>query len=680
MIVYIDFEYRNTKEERRDLVAVALRLDDGPIKTYWLHNHKANKEEITKMFLLLKEKRATFCAFNVCAEAGSFIALGLNPIKFKWIDLQIEHKMLCNSYDRVMYGKQLINGKEKFTVRNTRKPWEEQGSKEDNTKPQVSLVACTYKHLGIIEDLEKKNKMRELIVNSKEFSKEDEEEILDYCGGDISNLELILARILHLYQHRLPTKKFSGPNLFPEILYRGETAARIAVVECTGIPVDVEKVHSLAKNIPNIMRECAEEINTLFPHPKIFTWNKKQNKYSRVMKNIYHYIDNSPLKSVWPLTKNEKYSLDDKTLSKFFSFKHEYPEDNFFAQYIRYNRLYSSLKGLSYREAGDTSLKTNCFFDYLGDDGRTRPYLNPYGAQTSRYQPKSTGFPFLLPAWVRSVVYPKKGRSIVGIDYGQQEFLIGGLLANDQNMIQAYISGDPYIFLAKKAGAIPPEGTKKSHGKERNLFKQVTLSVGYGAQKKALARTLTNSLGEVYTEQQAQDLIDMYYKIYKNYGEYLDKIYHQLNYVPFGKYIDDGCIKLPDGWYLFGDNHKPTSIRNMKIQGLGGCVLRKAVALCQDAGLSVIAPLHDAIYIEIDSNKLDKIDVFADCMTKAFIYFFNNEEAKEIKLDADIWGPDQIEGEIITPKGMKVKSQKYYIDERATSEYNKFEKYFNTKL
>jgi DNA polymerase I-like protein with 3'-5' exonuclease and polymerase domains len=676
MLCYLDFEYRKTCEQRRDLVAVAMRLDDGPVKTFWLHNHEENKKLITGIMRELREKGATLVSFNVCAEAGSLISLGINPIKFKWVDLQIEHKMLCNSYDRIAYGKQLIDGKVKTTKRNIRKPWDEKSSAEDNSKAQTSLVACTYKHLGIIEDLAKKNRLREMIVNSESFTKEQEQEILEYCGGDITNLSLILSNVLYLYQHILPTKKFSRQSLFEEIVYRGRAAARIAVVECTGIPVDVERVHNLAKNVPHILKECSEEINTLFPDPKIFTWNKKENRYSKIMVNIYHYIDNSPLKDTWPKTETGKYSLKDEDLSKLFNFKHDYPEDNFFAQLIRYTRLQKSLKGLSYRKPGDTSLDTNCFFDYLGSDGRVRPYLNPYGAQTSRYQPKATGFPFLLPSWVRSVVYPKAGRSIVSIDYGQQEFLIGGLLANDEDMIQAYISGDPYIYLAKKAGAIPPDGTKKTHGKERNLFKQVTLSVGYGAQKRALARTLTNTLGEEYTEQQAQNLIDLYFKIYSNYGKYLDSIYHQVNYIPFGRYVEDKCIKLPDGWYMFGDNNKPTSIRNMKIQGLGGCVLRKAVELCQEAGLSVIAPLHDALYIEIESNQPHKIDIFAQCMKDAFIFFFDNEGAKEIKLDADMWGPDHVEGEYTTPKGMKVKTQKHYIDERSVSEYNKFSKYF----
>jgi len=654
-----------------------MRLDDGPVKSFWLHNHKENQEMLKEGLIQLRDKNVTFVSFNVCAEAGSFISLGLNPIKFKWIDLQIEHKMLCNSYDRIAYGKQLIDGKVKNTQRNTRKPWEDKHNREDNSKPQTSLVACTYKHLGIIEDLEKKNRIREMIVNTKEFNEEQKQEILDYCGGDINNLGLILANVLFLYQNKLPTKKFSGPDLFKEIIYRGRAAARIAVVECTGIPIDVERTHNLARNVPNILKECAEEINQLFPDPKIFKWNKKENKYSKEMKNIYHYIDNCNLKDAWLRTETGKYSLKDEDLSKLFNFKHDYPKDNFFAQLIRYTRLQKSLKGLSYRKPGDTSLDTNCFFDYLGSDGRVRPYLNPYGAQTSRYQPKATGFPFLLPSWVRSIVYPKRGRSIVSIDYGQQEFLIGALLANDDTMIQAYVSGDPYIYLAKKAGAIPPDGTKKTHGKERNLFKQVTLSVGYGSQKKALARTLTNTLGEEYTEQKAQELIDTYFKIYNNYGKYLDSIYTQINHIPFGKYVDDKCIKLPDGWYMFGDNNKPTSIRNMKIQGLGGCVLRKAIELCQDSGLSVIAPLHDALYIEIESKRLDKVDLFAKCMKDAFVYFFENENAKEIKLDGDIWGPDHTDGELVTPGGMTLKSQQYYIDERSVSEYKKFSKYFN---
>ena len=59
---------------------------------------------------------------------------------------------------------------------------------------------------------------------------------------------------------------------------------------------------------------------------------------------------------------------------------------------------------------------------------------------------------------MRSLCRPPKGKIIVGIDYKSEEFLISGLLANDKNMLDAYESGDVYLYFAKLAGAVPKDG------------------------------------------------------------------------------------------------------------------------------------------------------------------------------------------------------------------------------
>ena len=135
--------------------------------------------------------------------------------------------------------------------------------------------------------------------------------------------------------------------------------------------------------------------------------------------------------------------------------------------------------------------------------------------------------------------------------------------------------------------------------------------------------------------------------------------------------------ELKDGWIMWGDNDNKRSVSNVPIQGMGSCILRKAIALAQDAGLKVIFPLHDALYIEYDSEDLHAIDTLSDCMREAFLYFFDDKEAAGlIGLDANIWSPDYKDGQYLTPKGMSVKGQTIYIDERSESEYQRFSKYF----
>ena len=54
------------------------------------------------------------------------------------------------------------------------------------------------------------------------------------------------------------------------------------------------------------------------------------------------------------------------------------------------------------------------------------------------------------------------------------------------------------------------------------------------------------------------------------------------------EYKIKGYIFLPDGWFMWGDNDNFRSVGNVPIQGLGSCIMRKAVELAQDRGLDVI--------------------------------------------------------------------------------------------
>jgi DNA polymerase I-like protein with 3'-5' exonuclease and polymerase domains len=79
------------------------------------------------------------------------------------------------------------------------------------------------------------------------------------------------------------------------------------------------------------------------------------------------------------------------------------------------------------------------------------------------------------------------------VDWSQQEFGIGASLSGDAAMVEAYRSGDPYLTFGKQAGRVPPDGTKQTHGAERDLFKTCVLGVQYGMEAESLARRIGKS-------------------------------------------------------------------------------------------------------------------------------------------------------------------------------------------
>lgn len=334
---------------------------------------------------------------------------------------------------------------------------------------------------------------------------------------------------------------------------------------------------------------------------------------------------------------------------------------------VRYLKLKQNLNG--FVPGGKKS-----FWDAVGPDKRVRPYFNIYGSLSGRSQPGSTSFLFLKPAWMRSLCMPEKGKAIVSIDYGSEEYLISALVSGDYAMVEAYESGDVYLDFAKRAGLAPKNATKQTHKKERDMAKPIVLSMSYLQTAKGLASKLSNDLNREVTEEEAKDYIDAFYEAYPDLKKWQADIQKQ--------YLKEKHLRLKCGWTLWGDSDNFRSYVNFNIQGLGGSIMRKAVEFADEAGLKVILTLHDAIFIEIDSDDYGAIDTLRDCMLRGFIHYFDDKKsASTIKMDPHVWSPDYPEedGEIVTPKGWKVFRSQRYIDDRSVSEYESFKKYFENR-
>lgn len=668
----IDFEYRKSNEFKMDLVCVAYAIEGEETQTLWLHGDEDAKNQFKEYLIDFRDSGGVLVCFNASAEGHSLISLGLDPTRFKWIDIQQEFKMQTNHYDRLKYGKVYAAGN--IIKTSTRKTYYGPTRKGRFHKAaDHNLATCTLKYLNQKIDIIEKNKMRDLILKVPKFSELHKKRILKYCSGDIKDLFTIYNKQLEYYK-KLPTRKHSRDTLELEILYRGESSARSCLMESIGIPINMRKAKNLASKVQTILDECAKEITGYFPDINPFEWDKSNNRMKKNTKNIKNYIkSNTKLAKKWEKTPTGDICLKLEAFTEHFSFSHDYPTDNLYAQMIRYLKLAKLFNGLKPNKKGEES-----FFDAVGSDDRVRGFYNVYRAQSGRFQPKAKTFPFLWAAWIRSVVEPKPGKVICGIDYSSQEFLISALLSKDEKMIEAYKSGDPYMYLAKAAGVVPEDGTREKYEKERDIFKTVTLGISYGMTGVGLSKSLNDKIPEEnFDEPKAYALIDLFYEVYKDYWKFTKKV--KLDY--FGDPNRDkkpsGCIKLYDGFYMFGDNDNERSVVNVNSQGMGSCILRRAIKLCQDKSLVPIFPLHDALYCEGDIEDMGYwIDLFYDCMEKAFVDFFTDKEsASLIRLDGNIWGPDLENGKFTTNRGRVLKSQDVYIDGRAINDYKKFSKY-----
>lgn len=599
-------------------------------------------------------------AFNVESEARFMISLGLEPRNYKWQCLYLEYLMLNNHNHEIAYGKHLVDGK----VKRLRPFIDEKG--------KTSLAAALFKMLGVKIDTDHKKAIRDLIISDPEyFTEDDRTSILKYNESDVTYLPQLQKAIATYLSKKLPRHELS--KFFAEATRRAEYAVESAWMVTHGYPINMEWARNLSDNVEPLLDECVRDINDQFPDIKPFSYDRKKKRWKANQRNWRTWIRSKGYDKGWELTKGGQSGIKNLSLAleawtARFNYQHTYTRGNFGAQIVRYLKLKQSLNG--FREKAGKDKKS--FWDYVGPDGRVRPYFNIYNSQSSRSQPSATSYIHLKPAWQRTVVHPPLGRMILGCDYASQEVLIAAILSGDLKLLATYASGDVYLGSGKEIGTIPKEGTKATHKKERDQQKPVVLGWMYWMTGYGLSTDLTEKTGREWSVDEAQELLD---KLDEEYD-----VFAQFRRDTISDYNDRGYQKLKDGWTMWGDNSNHRSVGNCPVQGAGADIMRRAVKMCTDKGLKVILTLHDALYVEVDLNDFTATDTFIHCMKQAFIEYFNDskfaEYAKLIRVDTYAWGDGMEEGQFTTPEKNLVDTMPVYIDERATDDYEIFKPFF----
>jgi DNA polymerase I-like protein with 3'-5' exonuclease and polymerase domains len=160
-------------------------------------------------------------------------------------------------------------------------------------------------------------------------------------------------------------------------------------------------------------------------------------------------------------------------------------------------------------------------------------------------------------------------------------------------MMEAYSSGDPYLTFAKQAGAVPPNGTKETHGSIREQFKACGLAVQYGMGEESLAARIGQPV--CY----ARELLRLHHQTYKTFWRWSD------NALDFA--MPNGWIHTVFGWRVHvGTQSNARSLRNFPMQANGAEMLRLACCFCTESGIDICALVHDAILVEAALDDIDQ--------------------------------------------------------------------------
>jgi len=408
------------------------------------------------------------------------------------------------------------------------------------------LGAMEYFGLGGIEATEKEE-MRNLALREGPYTSKEKMALLDYCQSDVDSLSLLLPAMLSKID-------------LPRALLRGRYMAASAHMEYAGVPIDTNTFQVLKENWDVIKTTLIKQVDLNYG---VF----KENSFNA--NNFEDYLKKGNFS--WPLLDSGRLDLKDETFKTMVG-------------------LYPELRKL--RELRKTLAQLSLNKLNVGSDGRNRCLLSCYRSKTGRNQPSNSKFIFGLPAWSRSLIRPEPGMALAYMDYEQQEFGVATALSGDPAMTEAYRTGDPYLAFAKQTGAAPADATKDSHAEVRRQFKTCALAVQYGMG----AGSLAASLG--IPEREARELLRLHRHTYPVFWEWI------------GNAVDHAMLKgwlhSVLGWKVHVEGKaNPRSLMNFPMQANGAEILRLACCLLTERGITVCAPIHDAVLLEAPSEEIE---------------------------------------------------------------------------
>jgi DNA polymerase-1 len=410
------------------------------------------------------------------------------------------------------------------------------------------LGALTHYGIDAMDAVEKQN-MQSLAARGVPFSAPERAALLDYCEQDVVALRKLLPVML--------------PRInLPYAIFRAKFMAAAARMENVGTPIDVQSLATLKDHWDGIKDGLITKIDRDYG-----VYDGRTFKDARFEEYVaLHRIP-------WPRLPSGSLEMKDEV---FKAMAMTYPQIEPLRQ-LRQTLSQMKLTNLA-----------------VGSDGRNRCLLSAFGAGTGRCTPSNAQFIFGLPSWTRGLIKPTEGMSLIYADWSAQEFGISAWLSKDRAMISAYESGDPYLWLAKRARVVPEDATKVTHGAIRERYKTAMgLGVGYGMWEDTLALRIGQS------KFHARELLRQHHETFPQFWRWSDGILDRAMQRSELHTVFDWCIH-----YGAGKKINPRSIRNWVAQAHGAETLRLACILAIKYGIRVCCPVHDALVAECRTEDL----------------------------------------------------------------------------
>ena len=317
---------------------------------------------------------------------------------------------------------------------------------------------------------------------------------------------LYTSMLAKLFLQRLEDSKML--KIWDEILRPANDMFRDT--ELVGVPINRAYLEDLGQEyteILNQLREQAVQIASTYGMPDINIQSPQQ-----VGKLLYDVMKNPLPKAanafVEPTKSTDKDALEGIVIGRDFV--------NILLEYRQYAKLQSTyIRGMLTKEIR----------------GKVYPEFLLHGTVTGRLacrHPNLQNIPQVVGPVIRDAFQSPQGFVFLNADYSQLELRIAALLANDMDLVNAFLSGDDFHLRVASEAIFhkPPEEITKQ---ERHKAKFVNFGIVYGRGAKSLAE------GELQcTIKEAQTYIDNWYA---KYSKLRDWRIHQLHLAKTQGYV-----------------------------------------------------------------------------------------------------------------------------------------------
>jgi DNA polymerase-1 len=442
---------------------------------------------------------------------------------------------------------------------------------DEEPEPMLGFrLVDALQYFGLAEHIpEEKAEQRERAIKGGDFTRDEIRELLEYCEKDVK-------ATVELWKRMKPRPG----RPFEVAKWQGRYSAALSLCGYKGVPIDSE----LYANFLSFKDEwLASMLREVDPAHRLWRPNG-----SRDMAGFKSWIESHPaeLRAIWPRTDTGAYSLrydDLKRLSE------HYPE---------IGRVVSML--------ATTSKFRRIALDIEPRYGSNAVWFAPFGTKTGRNAPSTNRFVFNLPAYLRCLASPPAGEMLGYVDWVAQELGIAAKRSGDPALLRAYSSGDVYIENAIAFGWAEPGATKDSAAAARSKSKIATLGLNYSMG----ARSLSVHMGDHLCE--AKIVKEKHRVVYRQFYDWTNAHTRRL--------LDDGTAAVLDWEIHTHPRHRPriTSLNNWPIQSTGASMMRMALVMAVERGVSVRAPVHDAFVFCAPINELeDQKRTLIECMEEA---------------------------------------------------------------